>query len=1169
MRKLIITILVTILTLWAMPGWAQTVNKDVFYFTMTTYNGKTVFQLSGTTSEASSRQELKVPGWVAYNNNMYPTTIGASALTNLTNMQSLVIGWGCQYIHPTNLSGCSALSKIVLPSSINMQQTSFFSNAGNSSTALRIYYACLTPKSLTSYSTTYKAKSLELYLPTTRAVNIAKATNLKYVFDAIYNGAYYANDYSDTNGNGYVITQNATASADGTSTLVYAPGTDVTIQPTATFMDDYSQYMQNAYKCNAIQDSLFRNSDITRFTWTTAPAGSRIGEAAFMGCSQLTSVNTNAATINALAFYNCGNLTSLTLGTGVKTLNDMSFGTCASLSTVTLPSSLTGLNNAPFSGCSSLATINVAEGNSVYSSYDGCVYTDGTTTLTLVPIGKYYFNAAPTLQKVGDYAFDRCSQVKTVVLPYGVKEIGAYAFYYSSVERVHIPSTLTTLNTNSFSYMSNLTQLSINCDKFFNYNTTALFYCTSSPQPTDITVYVNPSQRSNYRNNWTSTDKRTITVNPNDFSAFDFSTNYAVYSNKVVPTLNFTVTSTEPATYNGRTYDGTVTIASGYVPNGTSSNARSYATRYLQTTKPVELLETVTYNNKTYLVTEIGYSAFTYEGGTLSNSSTIGLNMTLPKSLVTIGDNAFYKSCLQSVKMPPSLQVIKPYAFYGSTKLTGDIILPYGLQWMYAYPFTNTDIRKLVVPSSLKQLHQLAFTGLGAIEELYVNDTYPGSNMTLTGLNSAVKLYVPAGSEDDYRNSDWGRIVAAANITHGAYDFTSTANPYVHYSVKNTLSRTVDGVNYDGNVAIVHNPHDSEAPAALTLSATALDNALGGDKAYLLVEYGAHCFENSPITTFIDNGANKNIQAVGEYAFSGSQMAVTCNWGWTNQRNLFAIPGTTLRIGTHAFDGVSRMAGIFVEPRINGAARTVAPDLNTSTNTGFTINVQYNDPTMASYTGNASNMRHLRVYYRMLDGNASAAIHVPYAVDYAATATDNSVRYLKAYAISAYRSGTAYATQVQSAPAGTAVIVKDYGTIERPIYLTRLAQDPDWSEVGNLLWGSVAATPLDANDYTYDTTAQNFVQATTTATQPGLGYLSIGGSTPATIDVDYNGLPPFERGDIDGNGGVDIDDLNIIINIILGKTDAASYPGEADTDGSNSVDIDDMNVVINIILGKQ
>ncbi len=56
-------------------------------------------------------------------------------------------------------------------------------------------------------------------------------------------------------------------------------------------------------------------------------------------------------------------------------------------------------------------------------------------------------------------------------------------------------------------------------------------------------------------------------------------------------------------------------------------------------------------------------------------------------------------------------------------------------------------------------------------------------------------------------------------------------------------------------------------------------------------------------------------------------------------------------------------------------------------------------------------------------------------------------------------------------------------------------------------------------------------------------------------------------GDADGNGTVDIDDVNITLNIILGKAQQDDYP-LADTDGNGTVDIDDVNLIINIILNK-
>ncbi len=57
-------------------------------------------------------------------------------------------------------------------------------------------------------------------------------------------------------------------------------------------------------------------------------------------------------------------------------------------------------------------------------------------------------------------------------------------------------------------------------------------------------------------------------------------------------------------------------------------------------------------------------------------------------------------------------------------------------------------------------------------------------------------------------------------------------------------------------------------------------------------------------------------------------------------------------------------------------------------------------------------------------------------------------------------------------------------------------------------------------------------------------------------------------GDVDGNGAVNGTDLNILINIILGKDNAANYGGRANVNGEGGVDGTDLNKLINIILGK-
>ncbi len=58
-------------------------------------------------------------------------------------------------------------------------------------------------------------------------------------------------------------------------------------------------------------------------------------------------------------------------------------------------------------------------------------------------------------------------------------------------------------------------------------------------------------------------------------------------------------------------------------------------------------------------------------------------------------------------------------------------------------------------------------------------------------------------------------------------------------------------------------------------------------------------------------------------------------------------------------------------------------------------------------------------------------------------------------------------------------------------------------------------------------------------------------------------------GDIDGNGTVDANDINILINIVLGKEAADNHRSKADLDGNGIIDVTDVNLLINLVLNKQ
>lgn len=60
-------------------------------------------------------------------------------------------------------------------------------------------------------------------------------------------------------------------------------------------------------------------------------------------------------------------------------------------------------------------------------------------------------------------------------------------------------------------------------------------------------------------------------------------------------------------------------------------------------------------------------------------------------------------------------------------------------------------------------------------------------------------------------------------------------------------------------------------------------------------------------------------------------------------------------------------------------------------------------------------------------------------------------------------------------------------------------------------------------------------------------------------------ISPTDTGDVNTDGTVDIDDVNAVIGIILGKFNQSDFQGEADVDGNSNIDIDDVNAIIAII----
>ncbi|MBQ7690111.1 MAG: chitobiase/beta-hexosaminidase C-terminal domain-containing protein [Muribaculaceae bacterium] len=78
-------------------------------------------------------------------------------------------------------------------------------------------------------------------------------------------------------------------------------------------------------------------------------------------------------------------------------------------------------------------------------------------------------------------------------------------------------------------------------------------------------------------------------------------------------------------------------------------------------------------------------------------------------------------------------------------------------------------------------------------------------------------------------------------------------------------------------------------------------------------------------------------------------------------------------------------------------------------------------------------------------------------------------------------------------------------------------------------------------------------------------FVSLHNDVVQLYPVAFGGDEPAVRGDLSGDGVVDVDDLNLVINMMLGKAEKTEA---ADINKDGAVDVDDMNIIINIMLGK-
>jgi hypothetical protein len=191
--------------------------------------------------------------------------------------------------------------------------------------------------------------------------------------------------------------------------------------------------------------------------------GANIVSNEYSGGVGIISFDGNVVSIGDSAFYGCTNLTSINLGTSISSIGSYAFYGCTSLSVIEIPDSILSIGDKAFSDCktimiganvssisstafspSNIQSLVVSADNETYDSRDNCNALIETASNTLLCGGR------------------------NSVIPEGIEVIGEEAFLDSGMETIVIPSSVVLIKERAFSL----------------YNVFKTVYCYANTPPT-------------------------------------------------------------------------------------------------------------------------------------------------------------------------------------------------------------------------------------------------------------------------------------------------------------------------------------------------------------------------------------------------------------------------------------------------------------------------------------------------------------------------------------------------------------------------------------------------------------------------------------------------------------------------------------------------------------
>ena len=413
------------------------------------------------------------------------------------------------------------------------------------------------------------------------------------------------------------------------------------------------------------------------------------------------------------AFWNCGNLESLHIASGITKIAEMAI-----------------YNNV------NLESITVDESNTEYDSIDGVLFTKDGKTLIKYPENKSgtQYSVPTGTMTIGENAFNNCDNLTKVTLNEGLTQISQAAFSdCSALSEMIIPDGVTNVGACSFYGCSALKSIVI---------------------PASVTVVASQSF-----GRCTALEGITIPASVTDIRECAFEYCSAL--------IEITFEGNAPTTIETTAFNGvTVTAYYDKTKNWAEDDFQDYGGNI--TWKPV--VEAIASgicgaegDNLTWTLDSDGVLTISGTGAMKDYPNEIGApwadfaddltKVVIEEGITTIGASAFmYCGNLTEVVIPGTVTSIGSTAFLGCTSLT-KFDIPEGVISVGGEAFGECNaLERINIPSSLTSFGERMFmNGAGKLTEINVdsgNTVYSSKEGVLYSKDGSTLVCYPCGKED-------------------------------------------------------------------------------------------------------------------------------------------------------------------------------------------------------------------------------------------------------------------------------------------------------------------------------------------------------------------------------------------------------------------------------------